>query len=520
MFRDHSGHLSLARVPKAWWWVLGTLGVFLGFLSWAIASPIGSSPDEDFHMGSIWCPTPSENSGCDVVVGDEGSVEAVLVPESVASSAHCHAFQPDQSAACVDEYSDQRLVESTRFDAGGYPFGYYQFHHLLVGEDVQASVAWMRVMNVFLGLGLLGVAVALAPRSVRQPALVAAVVSWVPMGVYFIASLNPSSWALSGVLIFGVAGYSAANSQGFRRWASLGVSLLGAVLAVSSRADSAFYIILVAVALWVFVPANKSRWPELVASLVAVVAALAAFLTSGQAANVTGDGGWPTYHDLSFARLLTLNLLSVPNYLAGFWGMGAGPGWFDVYLHGWSSLAMLFTAGGVFFVGMKGFEWRRLFVAVFLGGALVGIPAVALAVRHSFPTNAYQPRYLLPLLPVFFFFWLVARGGLRFSSTGRVTGLAIVASLANLLALRSVMARYTSGYFAASLEGLPFFREVEWWPWMVPPELVLWGGSLAFALGISMLLFAATVSARDLAGGPGTSQSDLVELSEDARRLS
>lgn len=27
-------------------------------LGWAVSSPVESSPDEDFHLGSIWCPRP------------------------------------------------------------------------------------------------------------------------------------------------------------------------------------------------------------------------------------------------------------------------------------------------------------------------------------------------------------------------------------------------------------------------------------------------------------------------------
>lgn len=31
-------------------------------LGWAVGSPAGSSPDDDYHLGSIWCPRPVEGS--------------------------------------------------------------------------------------------------------------------------------------------------------------------------------------------------------------------------------------------------------------------------------------------------------------------------------------------------------------------------------------------------------------------------------------------------------------------------
>ena len=31
-------------------------------LAWVVASPVGSSPDEDFHVGSMWCPPPVDET--------------------------------------------------------------------------------------------------------------------------------------------------------------------------------------------------------------------------------------------------------------------------------------------------------------------------------------------------------------------------------------------------------------------------------------------------------------------------
>ena len=31
-------------------------------LGWAVSSPLESSPDEDYHLGSIWCPRPADGS--------------------------------------------------------------------------------------------------------------------------------------------------------------------------------------------------------------------------------------------------------------------------------------------------------------------------------------------------------------------------------------------------------------------------------------------------------------------------
>ncbi|MCP6357387.1 hypothetical protein NL446_26410, partial [Klebsiella pneumoniae] len=80
------------------------------------------------------------------------------------------------------------MVWSKRFDNGAYPIGYYHFHHLLVGKDVQTSVLVMRGVNVLIAVALLGTIGFCAPRQLRRPFIGAIVASWVPMGVYFIAS--------------------------------------------------------------------------------------------------------------------------------------------------------------------------------------------------------------------------------------------------------------------------------------------------------------------------------------------
>ena len=58
-------------------------------LAWVIASPVGSSPDEDFHVGSMWCPPPVDETGCQISTKD--GEKAVMVPQSLAKEyVTCH----------------------------------------------------------------------------------------------------------------------------------------------------------------------------------------------------------------------------------------------------------------------------------------------------------------------------------------------------------------------------------------------------------------------------------------------
>ncbi len=438
-------------------------------------------------MGSIWCPRSLGGSSCPISVESDGTA-FVEVPESVLLSAQCHAFKPEANASCTEEYSDEALGLTSRFDQGGYPFGYYQFQHLFVGEDVYMSVVWMRLGNIALGIGGVAGATALSSSWMRRNILVSALVAWVPMGVYYISSINPSSWAITGVFLYAVGVISALNRLDWRRWCLLAIAALGALMAMVSRGDSAFYILVVSLAMWFVLPFTKTRRPELVFTAVASVLGILALLSTGQAGQMTSDGGWPTDMDLSYLTLLKLNLVAIPEFVAGLWGLNWGPGWFDVPLSGWTTIVMLVVAGGVFLIAAGDLYPRKVLAALVLAGAIVGIPVVNMVVRHVRFLYLYQPRYLLPLLGVLVLVWLLSRQRRSYFGFGpRLWIIVAMVSVANLFALERVQKRYIFGYNGVASDALTISRGIGWWPWPIPHEIVLWGGSAAFALGMVAL---------------------------------
>ena len=42
-----------ARTVAAW--LITCLAAFAALAGWSLASPAGSSPDDDYHLASIWC---------------------------------------------------------------------------------------------------------------------------------------------------------------------------------------------------------------------------------------------------------------------------------------------------------------------------------------------------------------------------------------------------------------------------------------------------------------------------------
>lgn len=465
--------------------VLGLLGVLLGSVVWAISSPVGSSPDDDFHLTSTWCPLPIEESGCEYAESG-GEIVSVLVPETVSETKNCMAFMPEVDASCADGLSDERWVNSDRFDDGNYPGGFYRFHHMLVGEDVHFSALLMRIVNIAIGLGGIALAAALAPPQLRHGILISAMVAWVPMGVYFIGSNNPTSWTISGCLIYAAALLASTDAVRWRKWVLLVLSVAGAALAALSRTDGAFYVFVISLAVWLLVRITKERIPSLVVSVVLSLVVLAGFATSNQAGGLTGSGGWPTSDEWKLSDIFLNNLLTLPEHIGSFWGLTWGPGWFDVPLKGWSTLTMIFAAGGLVFIGARELWGRKVLASLVAAGALLGIPVVAMTIRHVQPVIYYQGRYMLPLLAVVFVIWLSRRSGRAFYlSTGERVALGGVVGVANMMALHSLIVRYAVGTDAGVLIRI---GEPEWWPWGIGPMTVWVLGSLAMIVGFAALL--------------------------------
>ncbi len=469
--------------------LIGFLGVFFGFLAWAVSSPVGSSPDEDYHLGSIWCPSPVEKTGC-VYNHDDPIGPSIQIPETVRGAAACTAFNATLTGDCVDELSDEKMVSGYRFDGGhNYPYGYFQFQHLFVGHDVERSVLAMRIVNIVIGLGSIAAVLALSNTAMRRNAIVAASVAWVPMGVYYISSVNPSSWAISGLFIYSLAILSASMSEGWRRWCLMALAAVGVTLSVTSRGDSAFYVLVVSIAALMIVPVERKRLPEIGFALAASIVGLIVMLSTGQAANMTSSADWPATDDMGLIQIFAANALSIPEFVANLWGLKWGPGWLDTPILGWTSLGMLFVAGGAFFIGAKDLYPRKVLASIVAAGGLLGIPVVSMTLRRVQPiSNYYQPRYLLPLLAVFFLLWMLSRdGGMLLPNSPRLWLFVGLVSTANFFALRQVLLRYTVGINGNALNGLFKFFGVEWSPWSLPPLAILWGGSASFALGLIAL---------------------------------
>ena len=127
-------------------WVLG--------LCWALSSPVGSSPDDDFHLTSIFCRTGDDNLCRDIDGAGPGNV--VEVPKEVVLSG-CFAFDPTTSGECWQPSDDTAKNDHWNYH-GGYPPTFYAVMGVFASEDVARSVLIMRLVALTVALASFGLA--------------------------------------------------------------------------------------------------------------------------------------------------------------------------------------------------------------------------------------------------------------------------------------------------------------------------------------------------------------------------
>lgn len=470
--------------------ILAPILAVITLLAWAVSSPVGSSPDDDFHLVSIWCASPSSEQFCE----QTGEESKRLVPEALVG-APCFAFDATKSASCQADLSFTAVADTATQRgnfAGGYPPIYYATMGLFAGTDIAAAPITMRVVNVLIFVGIATALFLLLPVARRSALVWSWVVTMVPLGLFVLASNNPSAWAITGVGMGWMALLGYFETRGFRKVALGALFVLSAIMAAGSRSDGAIYTVLGIVAVGILSFARTKTW-MLSAILPVVVAAfcITLFRLSRPVASLTqglpgGDSGTAVEPTDIFGRFV-YNILEGPSLWAGIFGDRWGLGWLDTSMPAivWFGGLASFVAVG--FAAAGRLDWHKL--AVLIGGVLVLwlMPTIVLISAGDTVGENMQPRYLLPLIVMFTGILLLRPQSrpIRFTRV-QVLLVASVLSVTQLIALNLNLRRYVTGFddFGVDLDtGIEW-----WWNWAISPMTVWIIGSAAFAALLFILL--------------------------------
>lgn len=349
----------------------------------------------------------------------------------------------------------------------------------------------MRAVNVLIAVVLLGLIGVLMPLRLRHHYAFALLASWVPMGIYFIASNNPSSWAITGVIAMAAGMFGSTHAAGAKRWVLYAASILGAILAFSSRFDAALYIFVVAAALLFAVRWNRSLWIHGLTTAALGLFGLWEVLSAGRAGPPANAQEPLRTETEGLLEIVIQTLMELPEQFGGFYGFLRGPGWMDVPLDGTSTTLFLFAAGGALYVALRAGSWRKWMSALMVFGAMCGIPIVMVLRGVFVNLTEYQPRYLLPLLAVLFFFLfaLSKDSDKPVFTTPQLTVFSLSIIVAHAFTFHRVLMRYVHGLNGPQKLNLNY--DIHWW-WDIPiTPMHVWVAtslSLAVALGCVVAL--------------------------------
>lgn len=454
--------------------VLIAVSAFLSWGSWAMSSAVGSSPDDDYHLASIWCGQGERIDLCEL----EGERGIVTVPVEAAMSSSCFAFYPEQSASC--EFSN-RFVETSHSNVtGGYPPVYYWVMSNFATLDVAASVVTMRMVNV-LGVivGLLA-AVVVAPPRLRALPMLGLIISATPLGSFLIGSTNPSGWAYVAVIVFFSSFTSfLVSDNASRRIGAAFVAVVSAFVGAGTRADAALYILIAVAAAWIL-NWGSTRIDKYFAAVVGFVASVCIgfYVTAGQSSILLREQESPGFDFGSFVA----NFVGIPSLWAGALGTW-GLGWLDTAMPATVWLVCVSVFFGIVFASLNQIRQARAFAMLLVVGALIAVPLYVLTRENILIGVGVQPRYLLPLLALFIMVALFPDPEESILKPSRAQTAVIGIGLwgANAIALHVNIRRYVTGIDVKSAN---LDANTEWW-WdgaSITPMGVWLVGTISFGL--------------------------------------
>ncbi len=460
--------------------------------AWSVASPVGSSPDEDFHLTSAWCAYGDREDIC----ATTNEPHLRVVPEALVDEAICYAHRPAQSAACQGAefglHPEQAVITSRGNFTGLYSGGYYMYTGLFASDNVERSVVGMRLANIALTLGLLIVCYWALPTRRRILLVVPVLVTAVPYGTFLTSSVNPSGWAhASAAAVFvSVVGYY--ETTGKKQAILSAVAAFAVIIGGSARSDAAVWAALAIVAATVV---SASRAPEFRKLLVLPTAfILFSFVLWASAKNGTAQLFTAPEGAIvpSPSEMFQVILPNISELWAGTFGSGGprsawGLGWEDTPMPGgvWVSMLALYSA--TLFAGLRAVDRRKGLALGIVLFALVAAPTYV-QIGTSLPVGYYtQPRYLVPVMIILVSLALYRREGTQFSLSRPQwwTGVTLI-TLAHAIALHTNIRRYVTGLdeFSWNLD-----TDVEWWWDGAPAPSIVWlVGTVAFGAVVVLAL--------------------------------
>lgn len=465
--------------------------LWLALAAWASSSPVGSAPDDDFHLANIYCAA--------------GAAECVEEGERVKP---CYAHDPSIPGSCQTAGNAQ-VPRTTGHVPDYYPPLYSTTMGALIGDTVGDTVRNVRLANVTLTTLLVLGSILLSRRSLR----IAVTAGWlsfgIPLGMFLTTSSSPNAWSVLGIAAMWGPAISF-MSQGGRPVLAAGRALFAstaAIMALGARSESPLFVGAFALALLIgFLPwplrridAESGDHYKLLFPLGLGLAALLTLTTFGSAkVNHSLNGDFEHFFTLTGALVMTL---ISPLAGLGFPELPANKlGWSDTAMPPFVSIISLIGIVGLLVAGARVWSGRKLALLATFG--TTSFLVILFFWSIAWHNTRYPPRYFLPVFMVTVGLFLLPRLPQARMIPGRVVLpiVAVLAGFTNSVALLTNTQRYVVGITPDAVISPGTLAEAGtptwWWSFLGLSPVGLWAlGTVAFlvaAVGGTLLARAYT----------------------------
>lgn len=469
--------------------IRGVLMALTGMLvlgGWTMGAPHGSSPDDSYHLASIWCAEGPVDGRC--LADPSAPDRRVLVPKPLVDLT-CFAGEGTRSAACapVDLSVEADVyIPSPSNVARERPNGYYWVAGKLIGEELAASIARIRIANGALFLLMVALTAWLAPLQLRRAVLLSSVVASVPLGLFLITSVNSAAWGLAGLTTFW-ANTITASSPGAprRRVAAAALAVVGAGLGMAARTEAIAHVTVLSLAVatlyWFGIRTSRVRMGAKHAVLAGATIAVAGVLLAIAPQTARVDSLLKDVvqgRERLIARGLESPLLAisfeVPQLWTGalghIWGLGA----LDTPVPTLATLPTIFVFLLLLILGLQQSHRGRIAAVLVVGFSLYAVPAFSLLRAGLVVWEELQPRQFMVLMYALLglsLYTLLGERRLVLSTPQRfviVTGLGMAHAVALLVSMR----RFITGL--VELRYVSPGSEITWWWASAPSPNTVW----------------------------------------------
>jgi len=219
--------------------ISAAIALFITFACWSFSNPPGTTPDEWFHLGSIWCSAGVNDKSC---MNKYDSADAgYFIGEAPISDGSCIFHISAEISSCHEPE-----IGSYYINYKLYPPIYYRTMHELVTPQPTLSVLLIRLFNSLIAATLLAIQLVMTSNRKRLAWLTGFTFTLLPMSIFLISSVNPSGWAMTGLtnswmfLLLVLTGANDSKRRKFWLWI---LWLISTMMVLASRYDAFLYLL-------------------------------------------------------------------------------------------------------------------------------------------------------------------------------------------------------------------------------------------------------------------------------------